>query len=158
MLATLIGCVLGLAVVLPGAAIVANRVPVLAEPGPGPRLHAYLLRNVAELEPQPRFPELRAPSHPVAPEVLLARAAEAARALGWKEIRADERAGRLEAVVATRWLRFRDDVSVWVEPDGDGARLRARSASRVGRGDLGANLRHLLDLRDAVARRLSEGP
>lgn len=48
---------------------------------------------------------------------------------------------RLHAVFAA--FIFRDDVDVWVQPDGDGAVLHIRSASRVGHSDLGVNGRRV---------------
>jgi hypothetical protein len=43
-------------------------------------------------------------------------------------------------------FRFRDDVSIRTETTERGTLLHARSASRVGKGDLCANARHLLAL------------
>lgn len=48
---------------------------------------------------------------------------------------------RLHAVDRTRWLRFADDVEARV--DVDARLLHVRSASRLGRGDLGANRRRV---------------
>jgi uncharacterized protein (DUF1499 family) len=47
--------------------------------------------------------------------------------------------GRIEAVARTPLLGFEDDVSIRVRPDAEGARVDMRSASRIGRGDFGAN-------------------
>lgn len=47
--------------------------------------------------------------------------------------------GRVQAVARTALLGLKDDVSIRVRPDGDGAIVDMRSASRIGRGDLGAN-------------------
>lgn len=55
----------------------------------------------------------------------------------------------------TRLFRFVDDVHVLAEPGPDGARLILRSASRVGKDDLGQNARNLQELiaaLDAKAR------
>ena len=49
------------------------------------------------------------------------------------------RDGHIEAIARTAILGFRDDVVVRVRPTPDGARIDARSASRYGRHDLGAN-------------------
>ena len=48
-------------------------------------------------------------------------------------------AGRLEAVDRTVRLRLPDDVTVRIRPRADGTRIDVRSASRIGRHDLGAN-------------------
>ena len=56
------------------------------------------------------------------------------------------------AVRTTRLWRFRDDVFVLVEPQGDSSIVLARSASRVGKGDLGQNRRNLHELWRALER------
>ena len=53
-------------------------------------------------------------------------------------------------------LRFRDDVRVRLEKAEGGTWLHARSASRIGKGDLAANARHLRDLRVEVERLVGE--
>lgn len=47
--------------------------------------------------------------------------------------------GRVQAVARTALLGLKDDVSIRVRPDGDGVIVDMRSASRIGKGDLGAN-------------------
>lgn len=50
----------------------------------------------------------------------------------------------------TRVFRFVDDVHVIAEPTPDGTRLLLRSASRVGKDDLGQNARNLQELITAL--------
>ncbi len=57
----------------------------------------------------------------------------------WDVVHTDADALRLEAVATTSLLRFRDDVSIRVTVDGDGARVDMRSRSRLGKHDFGAN-------------------
>jgi uncharacterized protein (DUF1499 family) len=64
--------------------------------------------------------------------------------LGWQEVEVTR--DGIRAVVVSPLLRFRDDLSVQLEELEAGTRLHARSASRVGKGDLAANARHLRDL------------
>ena len=91
------------------------------------------------------YPELRSLELGVPPAQAFARAREAAQALGWEVVAADERAGRLEAVATTRWFGFKDDIVVRVASAGGGSRIDVRSKSRVGRSDLGANARRIQD-------------
>jgi uncharacterized protein (DUF1499 family) len=49
----------------------------------------------------------------------------------------------------TRIFRFVDDVTVLAEEQAGGTRLLLRSASRVGKSDLGQNARNLTELRRA---------
>jgi hypothetical protein len=135
--------------------LVANRVPLFDPPGALERLTTYLTTHVAETSPVPRFPELAEPRFAVPPERLFAASAAAVDALGWERVSAPD-AGLHRAVVTTRLWQFRDDVLVRVEPGGEGgSRLVVRSVSRVGRGDLGANARHVLDLVAEVRRQLA---
>ena len=63
---------------------------------------------------------------------------------------ADERR-EVHAVVTTALLRFKDDVTIAVVPEPGGRpALLVRGESRVGKGDLGANTRHVLDLYEAL--------
>ena len=56
------------------------------------------------------------------------------------------------ATRTTRLWRFKDDVLVLVESQGDSSIVLARSASRVGKGDLGQNRRNLHELWRALER------
>jgi hypothetical protein len=124
-------------------------VPLTAPPGPGSRLAAYLSRNQAETRDAHPFPELRTPAAGEAPATLVPRVRRAMEGLGWQEVRVDGH--RIRAVAVTPLLGFRDDIEVEVRPGADGGSLvRIRAASRVGKADFGANLRHVLDLLDAL--------
>lgn len=130
-------------------ALLLNRPPWLAPPGPWSRLALYLTTNVAETRAGHRRPELRPMELPLAGESARERVLEAMRSLGWRNVRAEGPALRAEVVTAL--LRFTDDVSVRLEPSPQGVRVQVRSASRVGRGDLAANTRHVRDLYAALA-------
>jgi len=52
----------------------------------------------------------------------------------------------IRATRTTRVFRFVDDVLLLLEPAAGGTLVHARSASRVGRGDLGQNRRNLAEL------------
>jgi len=73
----------------------------------------------------------------------------------WTVTHADESAGQLTVLCRTRLFGFRDDLVVWVWLDEDGlTRVDARSRSRVGRTDLGANRRRIDGLLEDLDRRL----
>jgi uncharacterized protein (DUF1499 family) len=73
------------------------------------------------------------------------RALRAAKAMGWQVVASVPGEGRIEATATTRWLRFKDDVVVRVTPHGAGSRIDARSTSRMGRSDFGANAKRIRD-------------
>jgi uncharacterized protein (DUF1499 family) len=62
----------------------------------------------------------------------------------------------ITGVAISAWIRYRDDLVIRVQVEGSGARVDMRSASRLGRGDFGANaarIREFLEaLRDAIGK------
>lgn len=86
-------------------------------------------------------------------------ALETARSLrGWEVTGADPRGGEIVAEARTRLWKFVDDVVVRVWLDGDGqTRVDVRSASRVGRADLGTNARRIARFLHALERRIRAG-
>lgn len=75
----------------------------------------------------------------LSPADAMQRVLDAARSLGWEVVASDMAAGRLEATDTTRFFGFKDDIVVRIRPEGAGSRVDVRSASRVGRSDVGAN-------------------
>lgn len=142
-----------LAVALPAGALALNRVPLLQPPGIAARLAIYLGSNAAQTGLDAQREELRPILLTGEREAMLQALAVACRDLGWRNVRVDVAAASVQAEVVTPWLRFTDDVQARLLPAADGLlEARVRSASRVGRGDLGANTRHVIDLRAALAR------
>jgi len=86
------------------------------------------------------------------PDRAFARAEAAARSLGWRIVATAPAEGRLEASDTTRWFGFTDDIVVRVRSAPQGSRVDVRSASRVGRSDLGVNARRIRTFLAAVAR------
>lgn len=145
---------------LSGNAIVRNRVPVAAPPGAVERLKTYLSRNVAETREDHRFPELRTRAFPVGADDLLEYTRRACEQLGWQDVGVDPQQSAVRARIRTPLLGFVDDLVAHVEAtDSGSAKLQVRSSSRIGRGDLGANARHVLDLYQSVEALIMEkGP
>jgi hypothetical protein len=135
-----------------------NRVPLASPPGPAMRLMTYLTQNVAETSEDPVFPELRIRGFPVSAERLYRVAQRAVAELGWQLSETHAERATLRAVITSRLWRFEDDLVAQAVAEGpEASTLHIRSRSRVGKGDLGANLRHILDLQDAVAASLVRG-
>ncbi|MFH0351233.1 MAG: DUF1499 domain-containing protein [Chromatiales bacterium] len=135
-----------LALGLLAGALAGNRLPWLEPPGPWVRLMTYLGSNMAQTDAANTFTELRPRLYHAAPEQVFAKVREAMTQLGWEVVREDRDRLRLEAVVTTRLLRFKDDFVVRLAPAEGQTAVHVESRSRVGRGDLGANTRHILDL------------
>ena len=74
----------------------------------------------------------------------------------WKITRQESAAGELEAVSTTPLFGFHDDIIVRVRPDpAGGSRVDMRSKSRVGQGDLGANVARIHAFESALQARQS---
>jgi hypothetical protein len=135
--------------------LIANRPPLMDPPGLWTRLVTYLGTHVAETRPDHPFPELRPRFYALPPDRLYATAREAIAGLGWGIASEDPAGLCLTAVVESALWRFKDDVVVCVEPAEGGSILRMRSSSRIGRGDLAANTRHLRNLYAAIEQRVT---
>lgn len=141
-------CVLLIAIGLL-VAIMRNGVPILQPPGLIPRLTAYLGNNVVETSPSHSFAERRSMRVRTTAAEFAARSTKILQTLGWKQV--DEAGNPYLWVVSSTLFGFVDDVQLVVEADkSDQLWLNVRSASRIGRGDLGANTRHLITLRRAL--------
>jgi uncharacterized protein (DUF1499 family) len=88
---------------------------------------------------QQAYPDIGPLLLDVAPGRAFDRALAAAKAKGWEIVASDPAGGRIEATDTTFWFGFKDDIVVRVTPLPTGSRVDARSLSRVGGGDLGAN-------------------
>ena len=136
---------------LAAAAIISNNLPMTDEPGLGTRISAYLNTNIAETTKDSAFPELRMKRYNAPPNLLIDIARRAAEALHWEVGELDAENHTLNTVVTTKLIQFKDDVLIRADPaQPSGSALYIRSSSRVGKGDLGANTRHVMDLTEAV--------
>lgn len=138
--------------------IISNRLPLTDPPGPGKRLSTYLGAHLAETTEDSEFPELRLRHYQTPPELLFDIARRAVKNLRWEATVLDAKRQKIQAVVTTKIWRFKDDVAIQIQPAPPGGSfLYVRSVSRVGKGDLGANTRHIVDLHMAVERILPPG-
>lgn len=124
-----------------------NRLPLSPPPGMGERLVSYLTRNVAETRQDSQFPELRLRHYEKAPGEMYEFVAEAVDALGWEVLSRDRRSMTITAVVRSRIWGFKDDVVIRVLKSPNGSSIvYVRASSGIGKADLGANTRHVMDL------------
>ena len=105
----------------------------------------------AEIAAQQRkaYPDLEPLVIKAAPRDATQKAIDAARSMGWEIAASNTADGRIEATAVTRWFGFQDDVVIRIRPEGIGSRVDVRSASRVGKSDVGANARRI---REFLAR------
>ncbi|MCL5669010.1 MAG: DUF1499 domain-containing protein [Gammaproteobacteria bacterium] len=115
---------------------------VLALRGPNANPAEYAGAAIAEQQHR-AYPQIKPVLLALSRDQAFERALAAAQQIGWEIVDANAAEGRIEAVARTFWLRFKDDVVVRVTEAPGGSRVDARSASRIGRHDFGANARRL---------------
>jgi len=115
----------------------------------GPNKSAYGGPDVASQQLQ-AYPDIKPKVLPVPPPEAVQKAIDAARSLGWQIAGSDTAAGRIEATDTTGWFGFKDDIVIRVRPQAQGSRIDVRSASRVGRSDVGKNAERIRDFLDKL--------
>lgn len=121
--------------VLPLRADAPNSVVYGDSPNMTPERNAALQREA--------YPDLVPQVYEASEDEMFARALAAVDAMGWELVDASPDEGRIEATATTFWLRFKDDVVIRIRPMGPTTVVDARSLSRVGGGDVGANAKRL---------------
>ena len=118
---------------------------------------AWLTANDVTTGATPAYPDLRERLYDMPPDqTLQLAAAVASRIPRWKVVSTD-RAGRVVHVeIRTAIGLFTDDLTIHVHPEGRNSRVTIRSRSRVGRGDLGENARHIRALQTAMDSKLPQ--
>jgi Protein of unknown function (DUF1499) len=90
-------------------------------------------------------------------DLVIARQWHLANARKWRMAGSEQIEGRIECTAATRILRFKDDVVIRLFARGDEhqhTRLDMRSASRIGKSDLGANAKRIRQFLSDLKTRL----
>ena len=89
------------------------------------------------------YPDIRPVTLAVPPEEAFRRALAAVRRMDWELTAVDVDGHRIEASDSTFWFGFTDDIVIRIRREAAGSRLDARSLSRIGVGDAGANARRI---------------
>ena len=98
------------------------------------------------------YPNIRPLILPDSPNVAFGKALASAEAMGWQIAYSDEATGRIDATATTFWYGFKDDVAIRIRPsEGGGSVVDARSISRVGGSDIGANAARLEGFLDKLS-------
>jgi uncharacterized protein (DUF1499 family) len=98
--------------------------------------------TLAEMQTE-AYPDLIPFVSDAPPDVAFQRALAAVNKMGWELVAQVPEEGRIEATATTFWFRFKDDVVIRIRPTAQGSVIDARSLSRVGLGDVGANAKRL---------------
>jgi uncharacterized protein (DUF1499 family) len=116
-------------------------------------LYAAELQHAAYPDVEPLFTDVNAQAAYDATMTVLTKRRKW-RVIDQRPPLSGRREGHIEAVARTAIMGFPEDVVVRIRADGEGSRVDARSASRYGRYDFGANaarIKSLLDDIDEVA-------
>jgi len=93
---------------------------------------------------QQAYPEILPIICDLAPESAFSSVSKIAQDLGWTILVENPEAGQIEAVDITPLFRFRDDIVIRIRAyNNEGSRIDIRSASRLGRSDLGMNAKRI---------------
>jgi uncharacterized protein (DUF1499 family) len=112
---------------------------------------AWFTQNDVTTGASPAYPDLPARVYPQEPDRVFQVLREtAARVPRWRVVAEDPAARSVKVEVTTAFFSFVDDLEARVEPEGSGSRVVIRSRSRVGKGDLGENFRHVRALQERM--------
>jgi len=150
-----------LAVLLVLVTLLKNDAPLLQEPGLARRLAVYFTSNVAQTSSTHEFPELRTDVFAINADGLYLAVLDALNDLKWDITDSDDTEHRINAVVTTPILLFKDDMVINIrtlecQNDAVITALDVRSSSRIGKGDFGANAGHIQKLVEAVRERMEK--
>ncbi len=104
---------------------------------------------------QAAYPDIKPAQFALPPDRVFEASLATARDMGWEIAAAELKDGRIEATATTLWFGFKDDIVIQIRPEPAGTRLDIRSASRVGKSDVGANARRIRAFLARVRNRLS---
>ena len=107
------------------------------------------------------YPDIEPLESDVSPQAAYNAALDVITKRKWRIVeqrapQAGRREGRIEAVARTPIMGFRDDVVVRVRPNDNGSRVDARSSSRYGAFDFGANAARIRSLLEEIDEALGE--
>lgn len=101
---------------------------------------------------QAGYPDLGPGLLRISPDATFPRALQIAIDMGWEIVASDSKARWIEATDTTRWFGFKDDVVVRISATPTGSRIDVRSASRVGKSDVGTNARRIQEFLNRLTR------
>lgn len=127
----------------PGFGAIANLRPEGSNPHGYDAAQPILDGTLAEAQ-QRAWPELTSLHSALGRDAALDRAVTTLETMGMVIVHIDRANGLVEATDTTFWFGFKDDMVVRVRSTGEGSVVDARSVSRVGVADLGANARRVL--------------
>jgi uncharacterized protein (DUF1499 family) len=111
----------------------------------GPDANPLEYRAEVAAQQREAYPWLQPMQVDLSPSESFARSRAVLEAMGLEIVHALPGEGRIEAVATSFWFGFKDDLVVRIRPRVGGTVIDLRSASRVGRSDLGVNARRIAE-------------
>lgn len=100
--------------------------------------------NIVETGKTPEYPDIQPCLYPFPIDQVYNAAHEVVQSLSlWRVVQVDKKHGMIGVEVTTPLFRFIDDITITIDVIKEKTRVCARSASRVGKWDLGQNARNL---------------
>lgn len=125
----------------------------------GEQMNDFNYTTDIALQQQAGYPDIEPLIVSAPPAQVFEKAEALAEALEWEFLARDPAAGRIEATATSRFYRFKDDIVIRLTPTGSGTavstRVDMRSASRVGRSDVGVNAARIREFMAALANATS---
>jgi len=100
--------------------------------------------NIVETGKTPEYPDIQPCLYPLPFDQVYNAAHGVIQSLSrWRMVQEDKNIGMIGAEATTPFFRFIDDITITIDEIKGASRIHARSASRVGKWDLGQNARNL---------------
>lgn len=98
------------------------------------------------------YPDIQPLHLEISPPMALSAAEAVVLDHGWELVEVTDTT--IEATATTTWFGFKDDVVIRLTETEDGMRIDMRSASRLGRGDMGTNAARIRDYLEVLEQRV----
>ncbi|HEX9757828.1 MAG TPA: DUF1499 domain-containing protein [Nitrospiria bacterium] len=100
--------------------------------------------NVVKTGKTPEYPDIQPRSFSLSIEKVFQSAVKTVQSLPrWRVVNTDTAQREIRAEATTRIFRFIDDITIQLQENPKGTVVQVRSASRIGKGDLGQNARNI---------------
>ncbi|MGH1427816.1 MAG: DUF1499 domain-containing protein [Arenicella sp.] len=141
-------------VVIGVGTVIKNGTSISNTPGTIARLKSFFTTNIAYTSPESPYPELKPRNYPLSPEKDINhykdKVIASAEQLGYKFNSEKSPDNSLHFTITTKTFKFVDDLHIELQEDNDLLTINARSSSRTGRADFGANIANIRNFFDAL--------
>ncbi len=137
-------------------AMIQNRLPWSQPPGYLERLKMYLTNNHVETRDDHPWSELRTREFNGTVELIHVLTEQAVTQLGWDILLSNQKNKSIHAVATSKLWKYKDDIHItFITVDTQHTQVKISSSSRKGRGDLGTNSRHVMNLYHQIEQNLA---